>query len=121
MKLEVGQFVRTKKGIFQVRSDNTTIENKIEYVAVNGIYTHIDINTIIKSSHNIIDLVEVGDYVNGYKVEDITSVYDNNEEIITLHLASGSNYFQPNINDSKDIKTIVTKEMFSSMEYKVGE
>lgn len=117
MKLEVGQFVRTKKGIFQVRSDNTTIENKIEYVAVNGIYTHIDINTILKASHNIIDLIEVGDYVNGYPVYEIIEYEDNTRAIVI-----GDDYKSIIWEESSQyIKSIVTKECFASMEYKVGE
>lgn len=68
---------------------------------------------IIKSSPNIIDLIEVGDYVNGCKVDDIrpTHLYcneDDDEDFCKI-------IFQENI------KSIVTKEQFESMEYKIGE
>lgn len=71
MKLEIGQFARLKSGY----SDELGI-GKIDFVANCGVAT-IDFKNkklgvftedIIKSSYNIIDLIEVGDYVNGYKV-----------------------------------------------------
>ena len=65
---------------------------------------------IIKCSPNIIDLIEVGDYVNGLKVDKKYKdrvVINTRDEIIV--------WFE------YQIKTIVTKEQFESMEYKVGE
>ena len=65
-----------------------------------------------KSSPNIIDLIEVGDYVNGIQINERIgdsvwhfSVYGDEDECF----------------ESKDIKTIVTKERFKSIEYKIGE
>ena len=68
---------------------------------------------IIKSSPNIIDLIEVGDIIKGignmiFSVIDI----DYNDKII-----SGVDFWC----EEKDIKSIVTKEQFESMEYKVKE
>lgn len=56
---------------------------------------------------NLIDLIEAGDYVNGYKV---IYVYPNlikvdSTDIWEIH--------------SRDIKSIVTKEMFNSVKYEV--
>ena len=133
MKLEVGMYVRTDTGIIEkiekIYEQNETTDTHIQlnkmgtgksvFILDKGKELSNSKGEVIKSSPNIIDLIEVGDYVNEYLVEDITSVYDNGEEIITLHIASGSNYFQHNINDIKDIKSIVTKEQFESMEYKV--
>ena len=65
---------------------------------------------IIKSSPNIIDLIEVGDYVNGEKVINIIKKHkylEVSDEEITI--------------DEKDIKSIVTKEQFSQMKYRIGE
>lgn len=67
---------------------------------------------ILKHSKNIIDLIEEGDYVNGEKVigkgalSCIPQYYDDETNDIV--------YFD-------EIKSIVTKEMFSSVEYKVSE
>ena len=65
-----------------------------------------DEKCIIKSSPNIIDLIEVGDYVNGNKVIDINGIiYVKDVGFI----------------EEIEIKSIVTKEQFESMEYKVGK
>ena len=64
---------------------------------------------IVKASNNIIDLIEVGDYVNGYYVEDVKETFVN--------IATGSNYFQRPSLFEEEIKSIVTKEQFESMKY----
>lgn len=68
---------------------------------------------ILKASNNIIDLIEVGDYVNEFYVEDVKETFVN--------VATGSNYFQSPTIYEEDIKLIVTKEQFESMSYKVKE
>ena len=65
---------------------------------------------IIKSSPNIIDLIEVGDYVNGGLVEQV------NEDYIIVALPDYEDW-QTITND--DIKTIVTNEQFERMMYNV--
>ena len=64
---------------------------------------------IIKASHNIIDLIEVGDYVNGELVQDITGEY------IRIDNVSHNKYWLSN-----NIKTILTKEQFENNCYKIG-
>jgi hypothetical protein len=97
------------------------LEEPVCYVpVVNGIPRNAELfddHKFIKSNPNIIDLIEVGDYVNGYYVEDIT----HNTEEYVLHIITGSNYFQSPILYEEDIKSIVTREQFSQMEYKVKE
>ena len=125
MKLEVGMYVRTKKGIFQIRNKDVFIEDKKQYIGVNGRYTCIDIETIEKASHNIIDLIEVGDYVNGYKVlgtnlnlkwyDDELGEQDETEGIEL----EGYGYVCPNSNYHFELKSIVTKEQFAAMQYEV--
>lgn len=65
-------------------------------------------NSITKYSKNIIDLIELGDFVNGKEVIEI----DDFKEFIGT---------DKSILREKDIKTIVTKEQFSNMEYRMGE
>ena len=82
------------------------------------LYSTIKTTDIIKHSKNIIDLIEVGDYVNGYKVRGKT-----NEKVVVDYycyseeLAGGNwlTFYKANI------ISIVTKEQFASMEYKVKE
>lgn len=71
---------------------------------------------IIKSSPNIIDLIEVGDYVNGYLVLDIA--YSPHK---ALYLLQENNCGALLPRENNDIKSIVTKEQFESMEYKVND
>lgn len=67
-----------------------------------------DENIIGKSSSNPIDLIEVGDYVNEHRVSNVFDDYITTEDDqITI--------------DKEDITSIVTKEQFESMEYKVGD
>ena len=82
---------------------------------------------IIKSSPNIIDLIEVGDYVNGCLIVEISkdpfikgqiNLWTN--MIISEGEPFPNEYYKAKIL-KKDIKSIVTKEQFESMEYKVGD
>lgn len=67
---------------------------------------------IIKSSPNIIDLIEVGDYVNGGKVLDI----DLDDEIMVIDNIEGFIHYS---NGIFNIKSIVTKEQFEVMKYEI--
>ena len=55
-----GDYARTKGG--EIGKISTIIDDKV-FINTNQYYSQI-----IKSSPNIIDLIEVGDYVNGYEV-----------------------------------------------------
>ena len=113
MKLEVGMYVRTKDGyVSQYRYYDTTNMGKLLCIPLSN-RTFANIEDIIKASHNIIDLIEVGDYVNGLKVIDIVE----NDIYISDYYAES--YI--GIVKVKDIKSRVTKEQFEDMEYKIGE
>ena len=90
--MQVGDYVRTNSGWICKLDYYNDEENRWITHDENDWYPVYKSELKI-SSPNIIDLIEVGDYVNRYYVEDITSIYDNEQEIKTLHLASGSNYF----------------------------
>ena len=69
----------------------------------------IDESNLVKEpSQTIKRLIKIGDYVNGYKVTDIEKdgkiILGNEEQYYGIY--------------EKDIRTIVTKEQFESMEYK---
>lgn len=112
--MKIGDYVRTKTGLGKIteykKHDSWGYIVKVE--GTYNCYTHTEngeLSDVIKSSPNIIDLIEVGDYVNGMIVNDIV---DNRFNLV--------GYFD-NWLEEKDIKSIVTKEQFESMEYKVGE
>lgn len=66
-------------------------------------------NIVKEPSFDIIDLIEDGDYVNGYKVDFV----QNNEIIFNHNHPTKLNIF------TKDIKSIVTKEAFKNMSYHI--
>ena len=68
----------------------------------------------VKHSFNIIDLIEVGDYVNGMEVLEIYTPRDLWEPI---EIRVDSRYM--NYLTSEDIKTILTKEQFKNAMYEV--
>ena len=136
MEINVGDYVRTKWGIARL-TDITTypcnpFKDEIEEGEPTLTVYYIDTcfipidetriwkEDIIKSSSNIIDLIEVGDiifcdnkkYAINYEFEvDYNDDYKDYEitidDYITLFL--------------KDGLSIVTKEQFESMKYKIGE
>lgn len=125
MKLEVGMYIRTKYcGI----CDEIAIRKIIKIDKIKNNWFYIDKNVcdiykdytnklntvnVEKASFNIIDILEVGDYVNGYYVEDVLKTFVN--------VAVGSNYFQSPTIYEKDIKSIVTKEQFENMKYGIAK
>ena len=112
--MKVGDYVRTENGIKKVLNYeyNERYENGhciwFENKDCGLLFTDEEINKM-KPSPNIIDLIEVGDYVNGNKV---TSFEEHN----WLGFGNHDWYLQ-----EYEIKSIVTKEQFESMKYKVGE
>ena len=131
-QIEVGEYVRTKyDGILKIR-DIKEEEVFNTYYAMGRSYSYsekrkfiyyrdddkrISIDDIVKHSFNIIDLIEVGDYVNGYKVSDKESTL----LITNVKGIDRSGYHIPISQYGDGIKSIVTKEQFASMEYKVKD
>ena len=104
--IEVGEYVRNTFG------DIYKVEN------LNGdpmFLTDKFYNRIAKHSKNIIDLIEEGDYVNGEKV------VNKNDDRRELVLRNDTGFQYINKGNQNNIKSIVTKEKFEAMEYKVKE
>lgn len=128
--MKIGDYVRTQNRIFKITKLND------EYIGIDGsefklhygemtkdyyflldTYDNYETQTIYKSSPHIIDLIEVGDYVNGEKVGCIDDCKGAMREFY---------YYYENPNDvvghwEEEIKTIVTKEQFSQIEYRIEE
>lgn len=106
MKLELGQFGRTKKGIiFQ--------HNRLDLIPKGNF------NAVTKASHNLIDLIEEGDYVNGNKIIKISTDFCG-RNILIYGYDDGDRQVAITIYED-EIKSIVTKEQFKSIEYTVKE
>ncbi len=118
MKIEVGMYVRAINGIKQIYKID---ENKTKWKYLYKLKKQdgdgcIDLGSLCEEdiieepSHKPIDLIKVGDYVNGYKV---------------LYQADCYSYFDIDtcewvyIKNTKDIKTILTKEQFEREIYKI--
>ena len=113
MKLKVGMYARTKKGKIGKITDINLAEVQDRYVLDNSNVYMFYKEDISQASHNIIDLIEVGDYVNGCKVIDFMYSKEKKRSVIVDSEIWGF--------DTEEIKSIVTKEQFSQMEYKVGD
>ena len=116
MKLEVGMYVKTKNGyICKIININDYREPNMKY-GIEANYLRdimfIGDNDIAKASYNIIDILEVGDYVNGVKVINIDDewiIMSNMQVPILKSIANGM------------IKSVITHEQMEQMAYKVGE
>ena len=115
MKLEVVMYVRTLtlSGFSRIGK-----LEKIDDICItdNGA---VDKTQIIKASNNIIDLLEVGDYVNGSKVMNIVEEDGTKYLVLDRDGVYCDSCLEPS--SDKDIKSIVTKEQFESISYKVGD
>lgn len=108
MKLEVGNYIRNEDGYIL----KLTKENIYGYKSLIG-------NSNIKiKSHNIIDLIKIGDYVNGFKVTGLDYQYTTK-----VHKLSCNNeYGQEGILIiPSEIRNVVTKEQFDSITYEVEQ
>ena len=137
MKLEVGQFVRTNNGIAKIidrilEPDHYYFKMWVtdKFLEINDDTEYISEVDVLKASYNIIDLIEVGDYLNGFKVSKIER-YDTNTIIkignSTFNVLEGEKIYTPSYDNNngyekiEKLKSIVTKEQFEQMAYKVGE
>ena len=123
MELEPNMYVRTKDNgigkIIEYINNPTHYFFKCYKLDRNCINCeeYITESDVSKASYNIIDLIEVDDYVNGERVIGFgTFYYDDG----TIERTSLTLDITVTCLDS-EIKSIVTKEQFSKMEYKVGD
>ena len=128
MEIEVGDYVRNEDGyIWQIKKtkdlDNIFIDEdgKVKEIAGETVFGDDVIVEITKHSRDIIDLVEVGDYVNGHRVTE--SKYKQYDKYYFIDIDCNDIFFGWGIGviPVDEIKSIVTHEQFSSIEYKVEE
>ena len=103
--IKAGEYVRTKNGkIDKVKNNDYYMQQYIE--CEKGLYLR---DNITKHSFNLIDLIEVGDYVNGKLIHKI----DKGENYCYLY------YENCKIFVDYQIKTILTNEIYESNCYTV--
>ena len=105
--LSVGMYVRTLNGIVKIDKikDSIMIDTKGK--------THF--GDFIKASYSIIDILEEGDYVNGYPIYEIVE-YEDDTRAIVIDDDNKSIIWK-----KQDIKSVITHEQMEQMAYKVGE
>lgn len=132
--MKVGEYVRTDKGIAKYLGlgrdvlKHETNKNVYEHYYNQHLFdnyifnvghdygdtlTYDEFNNIDKLGkvkETITDLIEIGDYVNGEKV---CAIGENSGDI---YIRDMQEFILAN-----DIKSIVTHEQFSQMEYRIGE
>lgn len=140
MQIKEGYYARTKNnGICKLYTEfheDSVDVGVLIFPEINGFFIdkeekhYIEKQDIIKSSENIIDLVEIGDYVNGYKIDYIylncetpflrsNQPYRVDDTLYRTLIEKGKNYNQPLHFLNEDIKSVVTKEQFNSVKYDV--
>lgn len=117
MKISKGMYIRYKdnKGIQYIRKivelpEDTRYGSIVVDKDTWNVFW-VSKKKVLKSSFNIIDLIEVGDYVNGVKVTEIKDGKPYHEDYNDPYF---SYYFEEN-----NIKDIVTKEQFNACKYVV--
>ncbi len=130
--MEIGDYVRTKDGyIYKIEDGEEFYEDYVNVgigtiLDIDGIWVdkahfqYVDKREIVKSSPNIIDLIEVGDILYLEESDDIACMFFKD-----IYLVKNEDNLLNIIGDIKNKKcnliSIVTKEQFESMEYKVGD
>lgn len=120
MNIEIREYVRTENGLIgkvnkiEPRGSGCRFAGeflKDEIIQFNdgkNYERRVKRKQVVKHSKNLIDLIEVGDYINGKYVKEINQ-YKDGKSIIALI----------GIIDAQDIKTILTKEQHQSNCYTV--
>lgn len=116
MKIEEGMYVRYNSGcyisifkIVKIDKDKIYSYYKDEFNQSYGLR-----QDVIKASYDIIDLIKIGDYVNGSQVCMI-----KDDEHGRTWIYTDSNYKVGILEN--EIKSILTKEQFDSMKYELKE
>ena len=139
MKIEAGMYVRTKEGYI---AKCTYIDEELEGIygfdsairrsfgdKYDFIYCKEQENYIIKASHNIIDLIEVGDLIEHKKIgikqikdkHDKYIWYSKNHNPLTCDVEDAITYEAFKSEFEVGNISILTKQQFESMSYKLED
>ncbi len=127
-EIEVGEYGRTNFGkmikfAWLESLEGKRYENKVllinEDMLNNDFYYFHKGEKIVKHSKQLIDLIEVGDYVNGREVKHI-GMFEGFPDYPKLIFVDETHLIPDDTCENEDIKTILTKEQFETNCYKVG-
>lgn len=119
-EIEANEYVRTKAGhIYKITNID---ENGLIYwneIQCGWSEQQLE-DIIVKHSKQLIDLVEVEDYVNGRKVKHI-AMFEGFPDYPKLIFVDETHLIPDDTCENDEIKTILTKESYMANCYKVGE
>ena len=127
-EIKVGYFIRTNKGIIGKlkRIELDEIDKNLKWYVFDkkrpdmNIIDEIYINKpyITKYSKNIIDLIEIGDYVNGREVKHI-AMFEGFPDYPKLIFVDEKHLIPDDTCENDEIRTILTHEQFEQKCYKL--
>ena len=121
MDIKVGDYVRTNRGyIYKIkRIRKSDISREVYIVRAHGdnYSFYLRKENIVKHSKNIIDLIEVGDYVNGYRILNIVNLANSDKKVFTICKSDFKDICR--VWSEEDIETILTHELYNANCYKV--
>ena len=113
-EIEVNEYVRTRDGKFyQYIRD----ENELYFSGKDYFEPYLE--NIVKHSKQLIDLIEVGDYVNGREVKHI-AMFEGFPDYPKLIFVDETHLIPDDTCENDEIQTILTKEQYEQNSYKVG-
>lgn len=116
LKSEIRKYVRTDNGYIL---ENTIRGHRdiIEKLANEDKHYEFEYGKIVKHSNSLIEIIEVGDYINGEKVLEIRQLVENKEIAICVFKSKNGAYYR-NIKEEK-IKNILTHEQYVQNCYEI--
>ena len=116
MKIEVGEYVRTDKGIL------AKIDKEMKNLQMLK-FLDVEYGNIVKHSPNLKDLIQKDDFVNGDRVVAIDYTEDENGNYVDVLgiMEIDDDYAYPIELRVINIQEVVTKEMMESISYKIKE
>lgn len=127
-EIEVGEYGRTNFGkmikfAWLESLEGKRYENKVllinEDMLNNDFYYFHKGEKIVKHSKQLIDLIEVGDYVNGREVKHI-AMFEGFPDYPKLIFVDETHLIPDDTCENDEIQTILTKEIYMANCYKVG-
>ena len=126
-KIEIGEYIRTNQGHIGVlkrieldKNDKSLkwyVFDKKEFEINIVKEEYINLPYIVKHFKNRIELIEKGDYVNGYKVLEIRKYFEVQPYRISIMVyKTKDSEFWKSL-EEQDIENIVTHEQFDSVKY----
>ena len=124
--MEINDFVISKNRLVIGQITEIFKANEQAKICVNkksNIIIPIGMNNILKSSPNIIDLIDKGDLVNGYIIVDkIVDPISNRTKLITEHNIYNWQYDASLLQFyNEDIETVLTREKINDENYIVNK